>query len=67
MLTELGHEASALGVARLYADVVSTFVIDTADAGLAAAIEAIGMRCIVTQTVMHGRSEAAALAEVTLR
>ena len=34
LLRELGHEPSALGVARLYAPWVGTFVIDEADGGL---------------------------------
>jgi LPPG:FO 2-phospho-L-lactate transferase len=66
MLTELGHEASALGVARLYADIVGTMVIDEADAALGSAIDALGMRCVVAPTVMHTVEDAAALAEVTL-
>ena len=37
MLASLGHEASALGVARLYADLADVFVLDTVDAALAAA------------------------------
>jgi LPPG:FO 2-phospho-L-lactate transferase len=32
MMESLGHEASAAGVARLYGDLVSTFVVDHADA-----------------------------------
>lgn len=67
MLTELGHEASAVGVARLYADIAGTLVIDEADALLASEVEAVGMRCVVAPTIMHGVDEAAALAEVTLR
>ena len=39
MLTSLGHESSALGVARLYEGLVERFVIDEADAALAPAIE----------------------------
>jgi len=31
MLAELGHEPSAFGVAKLYADFTGTFVIDPAD------------------------------------
>ena len=42
MLVSLGHEASALGVARLYAGLVDGFVLDTVDADLAPAIEALG-------------------------
>ncbi len=52
MLASLGHEASALGVARLYADVTDVFVLDTEDAALAPAVEALGMRALVTDTIM---------------
>ncbi len=52
MLVSLGHESSALGVARLYADWIDTFVIDTIDADLAPAIEALGLRLVVTDTIM---------------
>ena len=48
----LGHEPTALGVARLYADLVSTFVLDPADAELAPAIESLGLRAVVVPTVM---------------
>lgn len=66
MLTELGHEASVVGVARLYAPLASVLVIDHADAALAPAVEAEGMTCIVTATVMTGPPEAAALARAVL-
>ncbi|HYM63727.1 MAG TPA: 2-phospho-L-lactate transferase [Gaiellaceae bacterium] len=52
MLSTLGHEPSALGVARLYAELVSTFVLDPADAELAPAVEALGLRAVVVPTVM---------------
>jgi LPPG:FO 2-phospho-L-lactate transferase len=38
MLESLGHEPSAAGVARLYGDLLSAFVVDPADAPLAAEI-----------------------------
>jgi LPPG:FO 2-phospho-L-lactate transferase len=66
MLVELGHESSVVGVARLYAPLAATLVIDEADADLAAAVEAEGVRCIVVPTVMHGVQEAAALAREVL-
>lgn len=62
MLTELGHDSTVVGVARLYAPIAATLVIDDADAELADAVEAAGMRCVVAPTVMTGRAEAAALA-----
>jgi LPPG:FO 2-phospho-L-lactate transferase len=66
MLTELGHEASVVGIARLYAPVAATLVVDDADAHRAPEVEAAGMRCVVAPTVMHGPAEAAALARTTL-
>ena len=52
MLRELGHEATVVGVARLYRDIAATLVVDDVDAGLADAVEAEGMACVVTPTVM---------------
>ena len=66
MLGELGMEASAMGVARLYAPVCGTLVIDQKDAHLAAAVEAEGLRCIVTDTIMASPRIAGELARVTL-
>jgi LPPG:FO 2-phospho-L-lactate transferase len=67
MLVSLGHESSALGVARLYADWIDTFVIDTADAGLAGAIEGLGLRVIVTDTIMSDDASRSRLAAEVLR
>jgi LPPG:FO 2-phospho-L-lactate transferase len=66
LMTELGVESTVVGVARLYAPFTGTLVIDEADADLAAAVEAEGVRCLVTPTVMHGVPEAAALARAVL-
>jgi LPPG:FO 2-phospho-L-lactate transferase len=66
LLRELGHESSALGVARMYAPWAGTFVIDDADARLAPAIEEAGVRCVVTQTVMSDPPRTAALAAAVL-
>ncbi|HXG66178.1 MAG TPA: 2-phospho-L-lactate transferase [Blastocatellia bacterium] len=57
MLRDLGHEVSALGVARLYSDFVSLFVLDETDAELRASIEELGMRVTVTNTVMNTLEE----------
>jgi LPPG:FO 2-phospho-L-lactate transferase len=66
LLTELGHEASVVGVARLYAPLASTLVVDEADAGLAGRVEAEGLRCVVAPAVMSSPELAAALAKVVL-
>jgi LPPG:FO 2-phospho-L-lactate transferase len=62
MLTSLGLEATALGVARLYADLVDVFVLDRADASLAPAVEALGPRTVVTDIVMLDDADRARLA-----
>jgi LPPG:FO 2-phospho-L-lactate transferase len=62
MLASLGHESTALGVARLYAGLVDRFVLDEADAALAPAVEALGMAVDVLPTVMHSDADRAALA-----
>ena len=66
MMVQLGHEATVVGVARLYAAIVGTLVVDEADAALAADVEAAGVRCVVAPTVMRGPTESAALARTTL-
>jgi LPPG:FO 2-phospho-L-lactate transferase len=66
LMSELGHEVSVLGVARIYAPLAATLVVDRADAGLAPAVEAEGMRCVVTPAIMRGPAEAAALARVVV-
>lgn len=66
LLVELGHEASVVGVARCYAGVAGTLVIDEADAGLAGAVEAEGLRAIVAPTVMSTPERAAALGRLVL-
>ncbi len=66
LMTELGHETSVVGVARLYARYASTLVVDEADAGQADAVEAEGVRCVVAPTLMTGPAEAAALARTVL-
>jgi LPPG:FO 2-phospho-L-lactate transferase len=66
LLRELGHEASVVGVAQLYAPLAAALVIDPADAELAREVEAEGMRAVVVPSIMTGPDEAAALARATL-
>lgn len=66
LLTELGHEASVVGVAGLYTSWAGTLVIDEADATLASQVEDAGMHCVVAPTVMSDPKRAAALAQVVL-
>ncbi len=66
MLHALGHESSVTGIARIYAPIAGTLVIDEVDAGLAEQVRAEGMECIVTSTVMSTPQIAADLARTTL-
>ncbi len=66
MLAELGFDVSAAQVARMYADFLDLYVLDERDAGARAAIEAMGLRVLVTDTVMTGLDEKLALARATL-
>jgi LPPG:FO 2-phospho-L-lactate transferase len=66
MLVSLGHEASALGVARQYTGVADMFVLDSVDAALEAPIRKLGLRTLVTDTVMTDDSGRARLAGVVL-
>jgi LPPG:FO 2-phospho-L-lactate transferase len=66
MLAGLGHEASALGVARLYVGLADVFVLDAVDGATAPAIEALGMRPVVTDTIMTDDASRARLAREVL-
>ncbi|HEV7125883.1 MAG TPA: 2-phospho-L-lactate transferase [Ktedonobacterales bacterium] len=62
MLAGLGHAVSATGVARLYQGLIDGMVIDQVDAELAASIEALGMRVLVTDTMMRNERDRQRLA-----
>ncbi len=66
MLTSLGHEATALGVARLYAGVVDRFVIDEADVALRPQIEALGVAVDVMPTIMRTDADRVAVARALI-
>ena len=66
ILASLGHEVSALGVARVHAPWVDLFAIDTIDAGLEPAIRALGLDVLVTNTLMDTDAARARLAGTLL-
>ncbi len=66
MLRELGHEPTVVGVARLYRDIAATLVVDDADAAEVDAVEAEGMACVVTSTVMTNVEVATDLCQTIL-
>jgi LPPG:FO 2-phospho-L-lactate transferase len=66
MLVELGHEASALGVARQYADVLDLFLIDPVDGQLAEGLRRLDIEPVIADARMRGRRGEARLARVVL-
>ncbi len=66
LMVELGHESSVVGVARLYAPIARSLVIDPLDADLADAVAAEGMEPVVVESVMSTPAIAAELARRTL-
>ena len=66
MLASLGHEVSATGVARMYAGLLDGMVVDRTDEGEQAGIETLGVRVLVTQSVMRDAEDRARLASETL-
>ncbi len=62
IMLELGVEVSALGIARYYEGLVDILVIDRVDSALAPAIEALGMRAEITDTIMRSNADRIRLA-----
>jgi LPPG:FO 2-phospho-L-lactate transferase len=67
MLRGLGMAVSPVSVAHLYSDIAGVFVLDNVDRRFAPAIEKLGLRPVVTDTIMTTPARAARLAEVVLR
>jgi LPPG:FO 2-phospho-L-lactate transferase len=66
MLRSLGHEPSALGVARIYRGLATAFVLDRVDVALEPEIAALGFRTLVTDTIMADDAGRARLARTVL-
>ena len=66
MMEELGFEASAVGVARMYAPMCGTLVIDQRDAHLQKSVENEGLHCVVTDTMMDDIDIARQLARTVI-
>jgi LPPG:FO 2-phospho-L-lactate transferase len=66
MCAELGEQPSALSVARRYRGLCDLFVLDEADRALTAAVAALGMKALVTDTIMTDATAETALAETIL-
>jgi LPPG:FO 2-phospho-L-lactate transferase len=66
LLRGLGIEVSAFGVAQLYADFLDVFVIDSADVAEKSRIEQLGVKVVVTNTIMKNLEAKIELAKAVL-
>jgi LPPG:FO 2-phospho-L-lactate transferase len=66
LMAPLGLDVSCVGVAAAYRDVASSLVIDAVDEQRAPDVEALGVRAVVTDTIMRSPEVAAALARHAL-
>jgi LPPG:FO 2-phospho-L-lactate transferase len=66
LLRGLGLEVSAYSVAKLYADFLDTFILDTADSAEKEKIEKLGIEVKVANTIMRTLDDKVRLAEVVL-
>jgi LPPG:FO 2-phospho-L-lactate transferase len=67
MLSGLGVEVSAFGVAEFYSDFLDAIVIDNRDAYQKVRIEKLGLAVTVTNTVMRSLDDKVALAKAVLQ
>jgi LPPG:FO 2-phospho-L-lactate transferase len=66
LMQGMGHEVSAVGVARSYRDFLDVMVIDAQDAHLVKQVEALGIAPVVTDTIMRDAAAKAHLARTVL-
>jgi LPPG:FO 2-phospho-L-lactate transferase len=66
MLSGLGVEVSAFGVAEFYSDFLDAIVIDSKDADQKQRIEKLGLAVSVTNTIMRSLEDKVALAKAVL-
>ena len=66
LMSGLGIEVSAVGVARCYRDFLDVMVIDNQDAHLATSIEDLGIPTVTTNTIMKDIASKTALARTML-
>jgi LPPG:FO 2-phospho-L-lactate transferase len=66
MMKQMGHDVSALGVARIYRQFCGSVIIDRSDADQSPRIEALDIRTIVAPTVMNAAADRMKLARVVL-
>jgi len=66
LMKAVGIEATALGVAECYSEFLDTLIIDRVDRTLAPDIEALGIKPVVTNTLMRTLTDKVRLAKVAV-
>lgn len=66
LMADLGRQATATGVAALYADCLTHFVLDIQDESQRSAIETLGLRAVAGNTIMKSQDDKAGLARLVL-
>ena len=66
IMSELGHEATCLGVAKIYGDICDLFLIDELDRAWAPAVAELGIEPVVAPILMHTEEDKIALAKLIL-
>lgn len=67
LMRGLGLEVSAYSVANLYRDFIDTFIIDNMDQDEAQRIEKLGLKVVVTNTIMKNLQDKMRLAKTTIK
>jgi len=67
MMGDLQHEVSALGVSRIYRELLDVMIIDEKDAHLKNEIEKLGIRAVVCNTIMSSLQKKIDLSNIVLR
>ena len=67
MMTDLGHESSALGIAKIYKPFLDSFVIDNTDSDLLESINSLDIKTLTTNTIMDSLNNKIALAQFVLK
>lgn len=66
LMPAVGIEVSAVGVADRYRDLLAAWLVDDVDAASVPAVEALGIRCAATDTIMTDDDRAEAVARAAL-
>ena len=66
LMKALDIECSAVGVAAVYEDFLDTIIIDRVDRKLAPRIRSLGIKTVVTQTLMKAMSDKVRLARIAV-